>query len=209
MNATCSPLTAAVLGALALLASQADAATFVPLESTATYLHTYNDSPTPPPALALRLSDLGFAPGDRLFLHAQGDIDNGPGGDTFDFTMGVFSGSNLLLGNEQRDRVVDAITSDGPGFVSSVTYIGARPTDIPQDFGFNKTGTLVTVPVGAVFLFLAKSDQWYHDNTDPDHDYGVRVGLAPVPEPGTWALWLGGVAAIGTVLRRRRLTGAA
>jgi hypothetical protein len=189
---------------LATLACAAGASTFVPLDSTATYLHTYNDNPTPPPALALRLSDYGLAAGDRLFLQAQGDIDNGPGGDNFDFTMGVFSSSTLLLGNEQRYRIVDAIASDGPGFVSSVTYSGSHPTDIPQDFGFDKAGTFVTVPVGAVFLFLAKNDSWYHDNTDPDHDYGVLIGLAPVPEPATWALWAAGLAAVGRLARRLR-----
>jgi hypothetical protein len=196
-------------GLLSTLAGAAGAATFVPLGSTATYLHTYNDSPTPPPALALRLSDYGYAPGDRLHLQAQGDIDNGPGGDTFDFTMGVFSGSNLLLGNEQRYRVVDAIASDGPAFVSSLTYSGSHPTDIAQDFGFDKAGASVTVPAGAAYLFLAKSDQWYHDNTDPDHDYGVLIGLAPVPEPASWMLWLVGVASVGCVLRRRSLAGTA
>jgi hypothetical protein len=175
------------------------------LDPTTTFLHTHNDSPTPAPALALRLSDYGFGAGDRLFLQAQGDIDNGPGGDTFDFTMGAFSSSSLLLGNEQRYRIVDAIASDGPGFVSSPTYSGSQPTDIPQDFGFNSTGALVTVPAGAVFLFLAKSDAWYHDNTDPDHDYGVLIGLAPVPEPSTWALCLGGLGSVGWVLRRRRV----
>jgi hypothetical protein len=196
-------------GLLSTLAGAAGAASFVPLASTATYLHTYDDNPTPPPALALMLSDYGFAAGDRLFLQAQGDVDNGPGGDTFDFTMGVFSGSSLLLDNGQRYRVVDAIASDGPGFISSVTYRGARPTDIPQDFGFGKTGAFVTVPAGAQYLFLAKSDQWYHDNSDPDQDYGALIGLAPVPEPSTWALWLGGVASVAWVLRRRRLVGTA
>ncbi|TRW16949.1 PEPxxWA-CTERM sorting domain-containing protein [Glacieibacterium frigidum] len=33
---------------------------------------------------------------------------------------------------------------------------------------------------------------------------GVGVALAPVPEPGTWALMIGGFAAVGVMERRRR-----
>lgn len=182
----------------------AQALTFVPLESKATYLYTYNDSPTPPPALALDLAAYGFAAGDRIVLQVVGDVDNGPSGDTFTFTMGLFSSSNTLLGNEQRYRVTGALASDGPAFVSSNTYFGNRPTDVAEDFGFDKPeGVVVTVPVGAHYLFLAKSDQLYGDNSDPDHDYGVLIGLAPVPEPATWALWAAGLAALGRITRRR------
>lgn len=187
-----------------VLALPAAATTFVPLDPTATYVHTYQDSPTPPAAIALRLADYGFQAGDRLQLQVVGDIDNGPGADTFTYTLGVFSTSNLLLGNDQRYRVVGALASDGPPVVTSVTYIGAHPTDIPQDFGFDRPGgTVVTVPDGAVYLFLAKSDSWYHDNTDPDHDYGVLIGLAPVPEPSSAALLLGGIALVGGYRWRR------
>jgi hypothetical protein len=190
---------------LSTLAGAAGAATFVPLESKSTYLLTYNDNPTPPPALAIDLAAYGFHGGDRLLLQVVGDVDNGPGGDTFTFTMGLFSSSSTLLANDQRYRVPGAITSDGPAVVTSPTYFGAKPTDVPQDFGFDKgDGVLVTVPAGAQFLFLAKTDQLYNDNSDPDHDYGVLIGLAPVPEPSTWALWLGGLASVGCVARRRR-----
>jgi PEP-CTERM motif len=195
-----SLLTACLLSGMAGISG---AATFVPLDSAATFLHTFGDSPTPPPALALRLADYGFAPGDRLILQAQGDIDNGPGGDTFDFTIGVFSSSDELLANDQRYRVTGAVASDGPGFVSLVTYIDSHPTDIEQDFGFDKTAITVTVPLGANVLFLAKHDNWYHDNSDPDHDYGVLIGLAPVPEPATWALMAGGLGVLAARARRR------
>jgi len=196
-----SLLTACLLSAAA---SVAGASTFVPLESTATYLHTYSDSPTPPPALALNLADYGFAVGDRILLEVVGAIDNGPGGDTFTFTMGVFSSSNALLANDERYRVTGAIATDAPDFVSSPTYIGGHLTDIPEDFGFDKPdGIVVTVPVGANYLFLAKHDQWYHDNSDPNHDYGVLIGLAPVPEPSTWAMGLAGLALVGGLSRRR------
>ena len=186
------------------LALPAAAATFVPLESKATYLYTYNDNPTPPPALAVELAGLGLQAGDRVLLQVVGDVDNGPGGDTFTFTLGVFSSSNTLLGNDQRYRVPGALATDAPAFVSAPTYSGARPTDIAQDFGFDTPlGIAVTVPVGATHLFLAKHDQWYHDNSDPDLDYGVLVGLAPVPEPATAAFWLAGLVTLWCARRRR------
>ena len=31
-----------------------------------------------------------------------------------------------------------------------------------------------------------------------------ELAVTLVPEPGTWALWLGGLAAMGVVRRRRR-----
>lgn len=40
-----------------------------------------------------------------------------------------------------------------------------------------------------------------HDDWD---DYVVGVNMAPVPEPGTYALMLAGLAAVGFVARRRR-----
>lgn len=195
---------ATLVAALAASAACASASTFVPLDPTAAYVMTYNDSPTPAPALALDLAAYGFAPGDRLLLQVVGDIDNGPGGDTFTFTSAVFSSSNVLLDNSQRYRVVGALASDGPAVVTQPTYSGAKPTDIPEDFGFDSgPGVIVTVPVGANYLFLAKTDQWYHDNSDPDHDYGVRIALAPVPEPATWALWAAGILLAGRRAARR------
>lgn len=195
-------LTAALLQAALVL--PATAATVIPLESRATYLHTFNDSQALP-SYVLRLADLGFTPGDHLHLDVVGNIDNGPGGDTFTLTMGPFSSSSTLLGAEQRYRVPGALATDAPNFVSSNTYFGNQPTDIPQDFSFDKpAGITVTVPVGAQYLFLAKSDQLYSDNSDPNHNYGVLIGLAPVPEPASAALMLLGVAGLACRLQRKQ-----
>jgi hypothetical protein len=193
-----------LLAASLLACTLSQAATFLPLDAKATYLHTFDDSPTPPPAFALNLASLGFFPGSRITLQVVGDVDNGPSGDTFTYTLGVFSSSAVLLGNEQRERVVGALATDAPAVLSSPTFRGARPTDIAQDFGFDiGVGITVTVPTGATTLFLAKSDQWYHDNSDPDGDYGVLIGLAPIPEPGTWALMLAGMVGVAGIARRR------
>lgn len=194
-------LTCAAL--LALLGSAAAAATFVPLESKATYLHTFSDSPTPPGALALSLSDLGFAPGDRLLLQAVGAVDNGPGGDVYFRSIGVFSSSPVLLGNSLLNRVPGALDSDAPDFVTANTYFGGRVTDIAEDFMYDREVRKFTVPVGAQYLFVAIHDQLYHDNSDPNHDFGLLISAAPVPEPSSWALLLAGTAALLGWTRRR------
>lgn len=192
---------AAMLFALGACPS-AGAATFVPLEATATYLHTNGEFPPPPPALALNLAAYGFASGDRITLQVVGDIDNGPGGDVFTRCIGVFSSSNELLSNELLHRVPGALTSDGPAYVTANTYFGNQSTDISEDFSYDVDAVTVTVPDGALYLFVAKHDQLYNDNSDPDHDFGVLIGAAPVPEPATWALWLLGAAVVAGRSRR-------
>lgn len=180
-------------------------AAVVALDSRATYLHTNETTPTPA-ALALRLSDYGFSAGDRIRLEVLGDIDNGPGSDTFSFTLGLFSSSSTLLAPSVLHRVPGALASDGTPYVSSPTFFGDQLTDIAEDFGFDAPGgTIVTVPAGALYLFLAKHDELYQDNSDPDGDYGVRLSRVPavVPEPATAALVLA-AALLGRRSRPRR-----
>jgi hypothetical protein len=97
--------------------------------------------------------------------------------------------------------VPGAIASDAPPALTAPTYVGGHATDIDEDFGYDVDGATVTVPAGANYLFLAKSDQWYHDNSDPDHDFGVLISAAPVPGPATSLLLVLGGAAL--LLRRR------
>lgn len=187
--------------AFALGVASAQAVVVSP-DPKATYLRTSENTVTPG-ALVLRLSDLGFAPGDRLRFEVLGDIDNGPGGDTFTFSLGLFSSSNTLLGQTVLNRVPGALASDGPAVVTSPTFFNGLATDIAQDFGFDvPDGAVVTVPAGAVYLFLAKSDSLYQDNSDPDHDYGIRITPVPVPEPAAALTLAAGLALLG--LRRRR-----
>lgn len=192
--------------ALALATCHAGAAV-VSLNPQATFLHTNESTPTPS-ALAVRLSDYGFVAGDRIRLEVLGDIDNGPGGDTFTFTVGLFSSSNTLLAPSLLNRVPGALASDGTPIVTLPTFFGNQATDIAEDFGFDTPdGTIVTVPTGALYLFLAKTDQLYQDNSDPDGDYGVRLSrvTAEVPEPASAALLLLGLALLGMRPWSRRL----
>jgi hypothetical protein len=49
----------------------------------------------------------------------------------------------------------------------------------------------------------------YNDSFRGDADFDdivVRVSVSPIPEPSTYALMLAGLAAVGFVARRRRLS---
>jgi hypothetical protein len=90
--------------------------------------------------------------------------------------MAVFSSSTTLLGPTLLNRVPGAIDA-GQDHTTIPTCPGNLATDIPQDFSVSPTGVDVVIPAGATYLFLATRDCFYHDNTDPDGDFGVRLTL--------------------------------
>ncbi|MCO6433356.1 hypothetical protein, partial [Nitrosomonas nitrosa] len=71
------------------------------------------------------------------------------------------------------------------------TFFGNLPNDIAEDFLI--TNTLIQIPAGAAYLFVAASDSYYSDNSDLDGDYGMRITqVIPVPLPDTiWLISLG------------------
>ena len=136
--------------------------------------HRLDPSDNAQNARIVTLADHGFAPGQVLLFESVGDYDNGPGVDAFSGIMAVFSASTTLLGPTLVNRVPDAIDA-GPDHVTIPTCPGNLPTDIPQDFTVNPSGVDVIIPAGAIYLFLATRDCLYHDNTDPDGDFAVRI----------------------------------
>jgi subtilisin-like proprotein convertase family protein len=152
------------------------------IDPRATYLHTSsNDSPhnpTPFPLLSF-----GLQPGDVIRLERLGDWDNGPGSDTITNMIAVFSASPSFLPPSASHRVPDAIDA-GPDVVTSCTWYGCEPTDIPEDFSVSNaewSEIVVAVPAGATHLFLSAADSLYYDNTDPDGDYAVRISKVWCP----------------------------
>ena len=170
----------------------------------ATYLRTNGESPPTPAPLVLDLAAYGWSAGQRLLLQTTGDFDNGPNGDDFFRSIGIFSASSTLLPLNLQVRVPDAIDAGALPFVTAPTFFGGLATDVPEDFLFGQDGTEVQVPQGATHLFLAVYDSLYQDNSDPNGDFRFQIqALPPVPEPGAWALLLAGLGAIGWQRRRQ------
>ena len=148
----------------------------------ATYLHTNND-PGAINAIPIDLNSLDLSAGDTILLEQLGNFSIGPSADTYKNTIGVFSNSPTLAAASNLHRVPGAIDT-GIDVVTGNTYFGNQPTDIPEDFRIVDTGTLITIPTGALYLFVAASDSLYQDNTDPDGNYYVRISLAPLADAG-------------------------
>jgi len=199
-----------LLLAAAVLAERAPAQTFFHLDSKATYLHVNADAAHN--ATPIALAPLGAVPGQCIRIRQFGKYDNGPGGETFTSTIGVFSADPTLLGGSLLHRVPGAIDA-GLDFTSPVTFFGSQPTDIAEDFRVSYvdfTEVTVEVPAGAAWLFLSSGDQLFSDNSDPNGDWGVDITLV-----GCWkdlGLGLAGVsgppvlAGAGTLLAGDPLT---
>ena len=129
------------------------------------------------------LSALGAVPGQSLRMRGLGDMDSGPGGDEGLSLIGVYSSSATILPSSNQFRIPGAIDA-GIDFVSSPTFLGSIPTDIPEDFRIATTAApevVVEIPLGAQFLFVGNHDSYWKDNSDPDGDLAVEITVV-----GTW-----------------------
>ena len=218
-----------ILAVTGILAAGNAQAVDITLDPSATYLRTseYTGWGVPHNAFAYSLSSLGFSAGDTITLTRFGEYMSTyaewNGTDTSSSLLGVFSSTNTLLGaiNPGADsstlmitplvRVPDAIATSLPAVVSKASYHGLLPSDplstltsdIAEDFSISKTGTTVVIPVGAQYIFFSANDNLFGDNTDPNHNYGVSLNLAAVPEPGQYAMLISGLLLTGWMARRR------
>jgi hypothetical protein len=190
----------------AIPALEAQADSIISLNPAATYLHTNQDAALDDIPIDLSALGLGITPGTSIrltplgaFSGAVGAPDNTSGLDVY-----VFSSSNVLTASTNLNRVPGAI-GVGSNSVTIPTLNGNQPTDIPEDFFVPGPFLDITVPAGARYLFTSVNDSLFQDNTDPDGNHALRIGVNSVPEPAAFIMAGTSVlAGLGFWWRRRR-----
>ena len=207
------------LGFIVLLAHSEAMATTISIDPLATFLFTNNDpwsgTGSVPGSTPISLSGLGISGGDLVQLdqlgsYYDGAYGYGPGINVSSLAtstemIGVFSSNSTLLAPNVLNRVAGALDA-GITVQSWNTLFGGMSTDVPYDFRI--ANTIVQVPFGANYLFVAAHDIYYSDNSDPNGNYGVKITQLSVPEPGTWILVVFALAFLflinGQVIERLR-----
>jgi len=176
----------------------------IPLDPTAGFLRTEND-PGATNAPAIQLSALGFNAGDRVLLEGVGSYDRGGGfGEFFDL-IGVFSSSETLLPGSELNRVPGAIDA-GIDVMTLSTNFGGSPTDISEDFWISlfdgsTRGGEITIPDGALFLFVGTADTYFEDNVSLG-GWALEINkVAAVPLPPALPIMVLGLAGLAVAKR--------
>jgi hypothetical protein len=172
--------TVALASAFTFALFPAGASITLGINPRATYLRTNNDSGSINSS-AINILGLGLRAGDLAKFERRGGFRarvGGPENENSDM-IAVFSSSNTLRTADNRFRVAGAIEAGPPEVVTPATFSGGLATDIEEDFLIARTSgrnsTLITVPVGTAFVFIAALDNAYGDNLDGDGDFTVTV----------------------------------
>ena len=148
------------------------------------------------------LTDLGVNVGDSLTITSFGSINYGTA--TLPSMLeAIFSSTSSLLSSSNLNRVSGALGSlpSGAGSSPSTTMFPAGSNDIATDFAIN--GGTVVVPTGAHYLFIGVLDSFWADNSGNASVNLVQTTAGAVPEPGTYAFMLAGIAALFAVRKFR------
>lgn len=210
-------LACAALTAAALIAGAADAATFT--SRTAFEAATTGRTVIDFTGAGNTSHGVDYDAGSALFT-TNGDIFTmppTPGG----FHAGVAFGSEYLEWQKQDGESVLLITFDAPVTAFGMDYtelngkagpltatLGGLSGDIllttssaVQFFGYTSETPFTQVRLGMPFYYFGEGRFPTIDN--------VTFGAVGVPEPGSWALMIGGFGLAGAALRRRRASAVA
>ena len=154
---------------------------FYGMNSKSTYLRQELGDDSAPP-LAIKLADLGAAPGLTLRLKPVGtysDVSLLEDG-TETRATAVFSSTNEVRSANQRHRITGAIKSAAPGITTEsyleciLLFCTLQSSDISEDFRIDPTVDVV-IPAGAQYLFVSPTPtgQWWKDNSG--FAFGVSV----------------------------------
>lgn len=133
------------------------------------------------PPTTINLSRLSLRAGDFLGLQASGAYKaGGQFEDNIKAMNGVFanSGKFLEVAPPYFDRAIESLP----------TFPNNLPTDINQDFylPFDEQG-IFRIPSNAKELYLCPNDSKFHDNSDPNSDYGVYLSRPNNPPLTNWS----------------------
>jgi hypothetical protein len=143
-----------------------------------------SDQPVAP--TIIKLSDIGAVPGNTLKIARVGTYNDATELRDGNATKvgAVFSSTNVVLNDNQRNRIpgaIDAGTDVSTGSILTCIifpFCTSTPTDIAQDFAVTNSPT-VTIPAGAQYLIVAPipdSLKW-GDNSG----FGLGVALTVNP----------------------------
>jgi len=148
-------------------------ATTFPVSPRSGFLLTDTADSKVDPPLIIELAQLGFVPGDVVKLERLGDFSyTGTLPETGTQMTAVFSSTNELRDRFTRALVPGAISAGTP-YTTSPLIRDGRATDIPEDFLV--TTTSITIPPGALYLFVGVPDPFFGDNTDTDSNFAIRI----------------------------------
>lgn len=87
--------------------------------------------------------------------------------------------------------------------------VSSGPTSLDGEFGMMLHGSAESSAASVWYLDELTGEQYWLGSQAAARITGLSmtVNVSPVPEPGTWAMLLGGLAVTGLAVRRRRGTG--
>jgi hypothetical protein len=129
----------------------------------------------------------------------------------FDGISGTFGYNNLVAGSFDNTFTFDVGSLPGTagGTISSIRVSSLTDIDFTsvtlngEDFDIDSTGTVefrhITLPVSAGLQTINVKG-----TSGGNASYDGVISFAPVPEPATWAMMVGGFGLVGGAMRRRK-----